>query len=166
MTTSSLPSAALRMLVGTDGSVTALLEASFEAPVEVRTVVNEVDHRLPTPSELELEPGRPVLWRHAVLHVDGRPVLRASSVVALDRLDAAACSALLAGKEPMGSVLRGLELRRELLATVATEATPGDVAELAIDEDATVLERVSRIVGAGRPLVVLNERIPTTIFDS
>ena len=75
MTTLNLP---LRMLVGTDGSLTALLEASFEAPVEVRTVANAVDGRLPTPAELELEPGGPVLWRRAVLEVDEEPVLRAS----------------------------------------------------------------------------------------
>ena len=42
------------MLLSTDGSVTALLEAGFDAPVEVETLVNEVDPRLPTPLELEL----------------------------------------------------------------------------------------------------------------
>jgi chorismate-pyruvate lyase len=56
--TTSLP---VRMLLSTDGSVTALLEACFSAPVTVETLVNEIDERLPTPLELELSLGRPVL---------------------------------------------------------------------------------------------------------
>ena len=163
MTTLNLP---LRMLVGTDGSLTALLEASFEAPVEVRTVANTVDGRLPTPAELELEPGRPVLWRRAVLQVDGDPVLRASSVLALDRADTLVRSALLAGAEPLGGVLRGTEVRRELLAASATEATAADAGELDVDEGAPMVERVTRILSSGRPLAVVAERIPATIFDA
>lgn len=71
------------MLLGTDGSVSAVLEACFGAPVTVETLANDVDERLPTPVELELAPGRPVLWRRAILQVDGRPVLRAGSIIAL-----------------------------------------------------------------------------------
>jgi chorismate-pyruvate lyase len=163
MTTLNLP---LRMLVGTDGSLTALLEASFEAPVEVRTVANAVDGRLPTPAELELEPGGPVLWRRAVLEVDEEPVLRASSVLALDRVAPAVRGALLAGAEPIGSVLRGTEVRRELLAAAATGATAADAAELDVDVGAPMLERVTRILSSGRPLAVVTERIPATIFDA
>jgi chorismate-pyruvate lyase len=165
MTTLNLP---LRMLVGTDGSLTALLEASFEAPVEVRTVANAVDGRLPTPAELELElePGGPVLWRRAVLEVDEEPVLRASSVLALDRVAPGVRGALLAGAEPIGSVLRGTEVRRELLAASATGATAADAAELDVDEGAPMLERVTRILSSGRPLAVVTERIPATIFDA
>jgi chorismate-pyruvate lyase len=161
MTTLNLP---LRMLVGTDGSLTALLEASFEAPVEVRTVAHTVDGRLPTPAELE--PGVPVLWRRAVLEVDEEPVLRASSVLALDRVAPGVRGALLAGAEPIGSVLRGTEVRRELLAASATGATAADAAELDVDEGAPMLERVTRILSSGRPLAVVTERIPATIFDA
>ena len=166
MATLNLPSLPLRMLVGTDGSLTALLEASFEAPVEVRTVANAVDGRLSTPAELELEPGGPVLWRRAVLEVDEEPVLRASSVLALCRFAPGVRGALLVGAEPMGSVLRGTEVRRELLAAVATEARAVDAAELDVDEGAPMLERVTRILSSGRPLAVVTERIPATIFDA
>ena len=106
----------LRMLLHADGTVTTLLEACFGAPVVVETIANEVDDRLPTPLELELPPHRPVLWRQVVLHADDRPVLRASSVLALDRLDERTREALLAGDEPIGHVLRGLDTRREMLA--------------------------------------------------
>ena len=80
------PSLPLRMLLSTDGSVTALLEACFRAPVAVETLSNAVDD------------GRPgYLRRTAVLRVapTGRPLLRATSAAGL-RLAAAdrACSAV------------------------------------------------------------------------
>ena len=75
-------------------------------------------------------------------------------------------AALLAGAEPLGGVLRGTEVRRELLAASATEATAADAAELDVDEGAPMLERVTRILSSGRPLAVVTERIPATIFDA
>jgi chorismate lyase len=155
----------VRMLLHTDGSVTALLEACFGAPVVVDTIANEVDDRLPTPLELELAPHRPVLWRQVVLRVDDRPVLRASSVLALDRLDDRARAALLGGDEPIGSVLRRFDTRRRLLALGHGEATAADQLELGLDPDDRVHSRTYRILSGARPLAIITERIPASIFD-
>jgi hypothetical protein len=57
MPTSTLPmhaSLPVRLLLRTDGSVTTLPEASFGTRVDVLTLANTVDDRLPTPLELEL----------------------------------------------------------------------------------------------------------------
>jgi chorismate-pyruvate lyase len=162
----STPSLPLRMLLHTDGSVTTLLEACFGAPVTVETLANEIDDRLPAPIELELAPGRPVLWRRAILHVDDRPVLRASSVIALDRLHARTRAALAAGNEPIGTVLRGLDTRRQLLAGSAGEATRADRDELGLDDGVLVHARTYRILSAARPLAVITERIPASIFHA
>jgi chorismate-pyruvate lyase len=162
----AIPSLPVRMLLGTDGSVTALLEACFGAPVTVETLVNEIDDRLPTPLELELAPGGPVLWRRAILHVDERPALRASSIIALDRLDARARAALVAGSEPIGKVLRGLDTRRQLLSSTTGTATVADRDELALEPGARVHARTYRMLSGGRPLAVVTERIPSSIFDS
>jgi chorismate-pyruvate lyase len=161
--TTSLP---VRMLLHTDGSVTALLEASFGAPVTVETLLNDIDDRLPTPLELEQETHRPVLWRRAILRVDDRPVLRASSIIALDRLHARARAALVAGNEPIGRVLRDLDTRRELLTSTAGTATDADRAELDLDPGERIHARTYRILSAGMPLAVVTERIPASIFDS
>ena len=106
-----LPSLPLRMLLSTDGSVTALLEASFRAPVAVETLSNTVDG-----SRARSTGGRPARSRPT-----GRPLLRARSELALDRLPAAARAALLVGEEPIGTVLRDarLETRRELVPYTA-----------------------------------------------
>jgi chorismate-pyruvate lyase len=162
----STPSLPVRMLLHTDGSVTALLEACFGAPVVVETLANHIDDRLPTPTELELAPHRPLLWRRAILHIEQRPILRASSVIALDRLDNRARAALVAGNEPIGTVLRGVDTRRELLTSWAGEATRADCDALDLEPGERVHARTYRILAAAGPLALVTERIPASIFDS
>jgi chorismate-pyruvate lyase len=152
------PSLPLRMLLNTDGSVTALLEASFAAPIVVETRTNTVDH------------GRPrSLRRTAILRnaATGRPLLRASSELALDRLPPIARTALLEGSAPIGAVLREarLETRREILARATDTATADDAAELGVDEGSPVYERTYQIVSYSRPLAVVTERMPASLFE-
>jgi chorismate-pyruvate lyase len=146
----------LRMLLNTDGSVTALLEASFGDPVTVETSSNRVD-----------DENR--LRRTAVLRLasDGRPLLRAVSEVALDSLPAPARRALLAGEQPIGTVLREarLETRRELGPCNADTATAEDAAELGVVPGTAVFERTYRIVSRARPLATITERFPVALFD-
>jgi len=151
------PSLPLRMLLNTDGSVTALLEASFAAPIAVETRTNTVDQ------------GRPrSLRRTAILRnaATGRPLLRASSELALDRVPPAARSALLAGSDPIGAVLRDarLETRREILHHTSDAATADDAAELEVDAGSPVYERTYEIVSHSRRLAVVTERVPASLF--
>jgi chorismate-pyruvate lyase len=143
------------MLLTTDGSVTALLEASFRAPVMADTRENAV------------EAG--VLRRTAVLRLasDGRPLLRAVSEIALASLPESARAALLDGRQPIGTVLREAELetRRELAPYDAGTATPQDVAELGVLPGAPIFERSYRIVSGSRRLATITERIPASLFD-
>jgi chorismate-pyruvate lyase len=151
-TVQSIP---LRMLLNTDGSVTALLEASFRDPVTVETSSNTVDE------------GR--LRRTAVLRLasDGRPLLRAVSEVALDRLPVPARRALVAGEQPIGIVLREarLETRRELGPCNADTATAEDAAELGVLPGTPVFQRTYRIVSRAQPLATITERFPASLFD-
>ena len=128
----------LRMLLQSDGTVTSLLEACFGAPVVVDTTANEVDDR---------------------------PVLRASSVLALDRLDEHACFALLAGDQPIGRVLRRFDTHRQLLARDCGEATAADQLDLGVEPDELVHSRTYRILRGAQALAVVTERIPASIFD-
>jgi chorismate-pyruvate lyase len=154
-----LPSLPLRMLLTTDGSVTTLLEASFRAPVAVDTVSNAIDEVRPR-----------ALHRTAVLRnaETGDPLLRATSVLAVDRLPPAARAALLVGDEPIGTVLREarLETRRELAPYRTDTATPEDAEALEIDEGSPVFERTYRILSFSRELAVVTERVPASLFDA
>jgi chorismate-pyruvate lyase len=151
-TVQSIP---LRMLLNTDGSVTALLEASFGDPVMVETSSKRVDEDR--------------LRRTAVLRLasNGRPLLRAVSEVALDSLPAPARRALLAGEQPIGTVLREarLETRRELGPCNADTATADDAAALGVAPGTAVFERTYRIVSRARPLATITERFPAALFD-
>ncbi len=153
-----LPSLPLRMLLSTDGSVTALLEASFGAPVAVETRSNAVDQERPR-----------ALRRSAVLRLaaTGRPLLRAYSELAYHRLPIAARSALLSGEEPIGTVLREaqLETRRELSPYSVEPATADDAAELDVPEGSPIFARTYRIVSFSRHLAVVTERVPASLFD-
>jgi chorismate-pyruvate lyase len=148
----------IRMLMNTDGSVTSLLEACFSAPIAVETRTNAIDHSRPRS-----------LRRTAILRntATGRPLLRASSELALDRLPPAARSALLTGTEPIGSVLREarLETRREILHHATDTATADDAAELGVDEGSPVYERTYQILCYSRRLAVVTERIPASLFE-
>jgi chorismate-pyruvate lyase len=150
------PSLPVRMLLTTDGSVTALLEAGFGSRVAVETVANRVDGG--------------VLRRRAILRVadTGRPLLRARAVLAIDHLEGPARDALLDGDEPIGAILRdaALETRRELLPYTVDMATADDAEELGIERGATVFERSYRILSSGRSLADVTERIPATIFEA
>lgn len=159
----------VRMLLSTDGAITGLLEATLGGRVVVEALSNELDSRFPGPRELELGLGCPVLRRRVVLRLgpNGRPLLRASSALALDRFDKPARVALLLGSVPIGRVLQRseLETRRELLHHRACAAAAADAAELRIGLDVPVFERTYRIIGARGPLAVITERIPESIFE-
>jgi chorismate-pyruvate lyase len=151
------PSLPLRMLLTTDGSVTPLLEASFDAPVAVETLTNTLGESRPRS-----------LHRTAVLRLagSGRPLLRANSVLAVDRMPEVARDALLEGAAPIGTVLRDarLETRRELKPYTEDTATAEDAAALGVDEGSPVFERTYRIVSFSRELAVVTERFPASLF--
>jgi chorismate-pyruvate lyase len=146
------------MLLTTDGSVTSLLEASFAAPVAVETQINALD---------EIPPRS--LYRTAVLRRadTGRPLLRASSVLAVDRLPGAARDALLDGDAPIGTVLRDarLETRRELGPYREDTATAEDAETLGVEPGSPVFERTYRILSFNRELALVTERVPASLFE-
>ena len=106
-----------------------------------------------------------MLWRPVVLRVDDRPLLRASSVLALDRFDDRARAALQAGDEPIGTILRRLDTRRRVLARDEGEASPADQHDLGLEPDERVHSRTYRILSGERPLAIVTERIPASLFD-
>ena len=163
------PSPALRLLLGSDGSVTRLLESWFAAPVAVETRSNMVVRLREQPAELELEPRHPVLRRAVILSLggSGRPLLRANAALALGRLGRQSQSALLAGREPIGRLLEraDVETRRELLTQRVDRCRTADAELLEIERDTPVYERGYVIISGSCPLAHVVERIPATLFE-
>ena len=52
-----------------------------------------------------------------------------------------------------------------MLARSTGEATAADQLDLGVDDDELVHARTYRILSASRPLAVVTERIPESIFD-
>jgi chorismate-pyruvate lyase len=59
----------------------------------------------------------------------------------------------------------GLETRRELLYKRASRCLPGDAEQLEVGRSTPVFERGYRIISGSRPLALVVERIPATIFE-
>ena len=62
-------------------------------------------------------------------------------------------------------MLRRFDTRREMLTRSSGEATAADQLDLELDADELVHARTYRILSAARPLAVVAERIPASIFD-
>jgi chorismate-pyruvate lyase len=152
----SKPSLPLRVLLGTDESVTRLLEACFRSRVVVETRQNAVVDGC--------------LHRTAVLRLasDGRPLLRAASELEFYALPRAARRALMAGEQTIGTVLgeTGVETGREIAPYRADTATAEEATDLALRPGAPLFERTYRIVSGTRRVATITERIPATLFEA
>ena len=132
----------------------------------VETISNVV-LRLPRqPAELELEPREALLRRTVILRLaeGNRPLLRAHAAVALERVPAGACAALL-GDQPIGRLFG--EAGSKPGASSSTGRADASARRRATRGGAVhpVFERGYRIIGGSRPLAHVIERIPATIFE-
>ena len=112
-----------KMLLGTDGSVTTLLEVVTGSPVEIETLVQKVvaaDEK--TARELEIAPGDEVNYRVGKLKnsVSGETLIHAASFTPLKRLEDRFRSDLMRADVPIGTILKKhqIESRRDLLREI------------------------------------------------
>ena len=156
-----------RMLVGTDGTVTHILEAYCDEPVEVVKLLHERDVAGALDADLELAPGDEVLRRRVLLRGarTHRSLLYAEAVVALGRVQAAFLDGLVSTDKPIGVLLAEartetfreiLHVGRELAGTCGTH--------FGLDPDAELISRTYRILRAGRPMILITEKFPADSF--
>ena len=108
-----------KMLLGTDGSVTNLLEVITGSPVEIETVVQEVipaDSSIAT--ELVIDEGDEVNYRVVKLKKSGtsEPLIYAVSHTPLKRLEPSFREDLIRADIPIGVILKNhqIESRRDI----------------------------------------------------
>jgi len=155
------------MLLGTDGTVTHILEAYAEEPIDVVKVLQEVAVADDLDAALNLPSEEKVLRRHVVLRgrQTGRHLLYAEAVVAVGRIEPAVLDGLLATDKPIGVLLaeRRTETFREILR-VGREPAGTVGAYFGLDPAATLVFRTYVIVAGGRPLIQITEKFPTEHF--
>jgi chorismate-pyruvate lyase len=136
-----------RILLFTDGSVTAALEALY-GNLSVKLLKQEVVKAgAKTAKLLDARIGSDVNVRKILMHIDGRPLMAALSYTAMERIPKKFKEDLIGGNEAIGKILKkyNIETRREILSVSA------DIAK-------KLLRRKYVIISGGQKLVHIEEK--------
>ncbi len=158
-----------KILLGTDGSVTTLLENALDCEVTVNTLSQEV---VPAgegvAASLGIRAGEPVNHRIVTLNesATGNALLYAVSDTPLCRLDPSFRDDLMRADIPIGRIMQRhhIEARRELDDVRACRADPVISSTLGIFRQEPLLSRKYRIITGGKPLIAIRETFPYCNF--
>ena len=155
-----------RMLLDTDGTVTHILEAYADEPIDVVKLRQALDTSNRGDADLLLTDDK-VLRRRVLLR--GRRSLRnllyAEAVVVIERVDPAFLDGLLRTDRPIGALLaeRRTETFREILQVGREPAGPCS-AHFGIEASAELIFRTYRILARGQPIILITEKFPADSF--
>lgn len=156
-----------RILVGTDGTVTHILEAYADEPVEVVKLLQVFDTAKGGDAHLGVSGQDEVLRRGVVLRGrrTKRNLLYAEVVVVVARAEPALLDGLVTTDKPIGILLREnrTETFREILVVDREPAGPCG-AHLGVAPDAELISRTYRIVARQQPVVLVTEKFPADCF--
>lgn len=156
-----------RMLVGTDGTVTHILEAYADEPIEVVKLVQVFDTSNDAGAHLHLSRDNRVLRRQVLLRGrrTGQHLLYAEAIIVPERVDPAVLDALVGTDKPIGVLLaeNRTETFREILA-VDREPAGSCARYFGIEPDAQLIFRTYRIVARQQPVMLITEKFPANFF--
>lgn len=159
-----------KMLLGTDGSVTCLLEVVTGSPVEIETLVQKVvaaDEE--TARELEIDPGDDVNYRVVKLKSSssGETLIHATSFAPIKRLEERFRADLMRADVPIGTILKKhrIESRRDLLGFRASKDAGGMGGIFRAFSKEPMLSRDYKIIRHGRTLMAITETFPYNSFQ-
>ncbi|CVK33554.1 beta-ribofuranosylaminobenzene 5'-phosphate synthase [Methanoculleus bourgensis] len=158
-----------KVLIGTDGSVTNLLEMATGHPVTITTRVQEVVAADPgTAAALEIEPGDEVNYRVVELKdsVTGEVLIYAVSRTPLRRLAPEFRQDLMRADIPIGRILsrHRIESRREITDARVIQAGTDLARTFNVHRFESMLSRRYRIIHREEPLIAIEEVFPCTAF--
>lgn len=159
-----------KMLLGTDGSVTGLLEVLTGSAVTIETLAQEVEAAEPVVAEeLGIDPGEEVNHRVVrLLRADSRETLiYAVSHTPLKRLEPGFKEDLIRADIPIGVILKkhNIESRRDIISAGSAPAGQEMSRIFNIFPDEPVLSRTYRIIRHGQPLISIREAFPYNSFQ-
>ena len=156
-----------RLLLTTDGTVTAALSTLVSEPIAVRVLGQRTAVVADRDDELGLDAGAGVLERRVLLYGarSGTPLLYGASRIVSERLPRGAVEALKGGAVPIGLVLRAhaLETFRAPLSIGVRAPSAGAVAHLG---RGLMCWRRYAIHAAGQVLMVVDEQFPADGFEA
>jgi beta-ribofuranosylaminobenzene 5'-phosphate synthase len=157
------------MLLGTDGSVTNLLEVITGGPVEIETLVQRVEPADEAVArELQINRGEDVNFRIVLLKkANSREALvYAVSHTPLKRLDASFKDDLTKADIPIGVILKKyrIESRRDITSTAFSSAGEEHCRAFGVFAREIMLTRSYQIIRHGQPLIAIKETFPYNSF--
>ncbi len=158
-----------KILIGTDGSVTNLLEMVSGHPITITTRVQEiVSADGETAAALDIEPGERVNYRVVELKdsVTGEVLIYAVSRTPLRRLAPEFRQDLMRADIPIGRILRNhrIESRREITDARIIQAGTDLARTFNVHRCESMLSRKYRIIHREEPLIAIEEVFPCTSF--
>ncbi len=155
-----------RILMSTDGSITAIIEAVTQKKVEVETLEQRViraDKELA--KILEVDEGDEVNYRVVYLKADGEIYAKAISFTPLKRLENSFKEDLMRADIPIGKIMKkhNIEARREIRWSRVENADSKLAEELGIN-DKRVISRNYNIIHRGKILINITEFFPVERF--
>jgi beta-ribofuranosylaminobenzene 5'-phosphate synthase len=158
-----------KFLLGTDGSVTQILESITGKKVVIRTLVQKVvPADRAAADNLIIAQGDPVNFRIVEIRTEesGEVLIYATSHMPINRLSPAFKDDLMKADIPIGRIIRQhhIEARREILSARVTPATDEMGRVFAICKNEPVLSRQYQIIHAEKPLIFIEEQFPYNRF--
>ncbi|MDD1683230.1 MAG: chorismate pyruvate-lyase family protein [Methanoregula sp.] len=158
-----------KFLLGTDGSVTQILESITGKKVVIRTLIQKV---IPADraaaDNLCIAEGDPVNFRIVEIRTEesGEVLIYAVSHTPINRLSPAFKDDLMKADIPIGRIIRQhhIEARREILNARVLPATEDASRVFAICKNEPVLSRQYQIIHADKPLIFIEEQFPYNRF--
>jgi beta-ribofuranosylaminobenzene 5'-phosphate synthase len=159
-----------KMLLGTDGSVTGLLEVVTGSQIEIETLVQRtVPADESVADELKIKPKDDVNYRVVKLkRADtGETLIYAVSHTPLKRLDLSFKDDLTRADIPIGVILKKhqIESRRDITRTEFSKADREMASLFEIFPQELMLSRNYRIFRHGEPLIAIKETFPYNSFQ-
>lgn len=158
-----------KFLLGTDGSVTQLLESITGKNVVIRTLVQQVvPADRAAADNLSIAEGDPV--NHRVVEIrtgdEGEVLIYAISDTPLDRLSPEFKDDLMRADIPIGRIIKQhhIEARREIVNARITPATEETGRVFGICKNEPVLSRQYQIIHDKKPLIFIEEQFPYNRF--
>ena len=159
-----------KMLLGTDGSVTSLLEIVTGQPVEIETLVQKtVSADEAVAAELEVKPGDEINYRVVKLKRanTGETLIYAVSHTPLERLQASFRDDMTSADIPIGLILKKhkIESRRDITGAGFSQADEDLSSIFKIFPKETMLSRNYKIFSHREPLISIEETFPYNSFQ-
>lgn len=157
-------SSAQKILLTTDGSVTAILDV-LKGHVDITTLVQEfVPADKAMAENLDIEEGETVNYRVVIIR-SSQPLIYAVSLVPLKRLDNDFKEDLIRADIPIGRILKkhDIESRREIKSVFAED--PNEELREIFKTDSPMLSRTYNIIHHDEILISLKETFPYSLFQ-